>query len=57
MSLSLSVQTIKVCPEFTVCGQINLNDVAAFAQQGYRSIINNRPDGEGGGRPAHQRPD
>lgn len=46
--MTLSVQTIKVCPEFTVCGQINLNDVAAFAQQGYRSIINNRPDGEGG---------
>lgn len=29
-------------------GQITVDDVAVLARQGYRSIINNRPDGEGG---------
>ncbi len=43
-----SVPLQAICPEFTVCGQIALSDVAKLAAQGYRSIINNRPDGEGG---------
>lgn len=43
-----SVPTTPLCPEFTVCGQITVADVALFAKQGFRSIINNRPDGEGG---------
>lgn len=46
--MTLSVRTNQLCPEFTVCGQISVADVALLAQQGYRSIINNRPDGEGG---------
>lgn len=46
--MTLSVQTMKVCPEFTVCGQIAVDDLTVFAKQGYRSVINNRPDGEGG---------
>ena len=46
--MTLSVPTTQLCPEFTVCGQITLDDVATLARQGYRSIINNRPDGEGG---------
>ncbi|MFT3857234.1 MAG: TIGR01244 family sulfur transferase [Aquabacterium sp.] len=46
--MSLSVPTTPLCPEFTVCGQISLHDVEVLARQGYRSIINNRPDGEGG---------
>lgn len=46
--MSLSVQTMTLCPEFTVCGQISIDDVAVFADKGFRSIINNRPDGEGG---------
>lgn len=46
--MSLSVPVNPVCPEFAVCGQINVADVAVLAKQGYRSIINNRPDGEGG---------
>lgn len=46
--MTLSVQTTALCPEFTVCGQITLADVEKFAALGYRSIINNRPDGEGG---------
>jgi uncharacterized protein (TIGR01244 family) len=46
--MSLSVSVSSVCPEFAVCGQISVADVALLAKQGYRSIINNRPDGEGG---------
>lgn len=46
--MTLSVRTQQLCPEFTVCGQITVDDVAVLARQGYRSIINNRPDGEGG---------
>jgi uncharacterized protein (TIGR01244 family) len=46
--MTLSVLTTPLCPEFTVCGQITLADVAVLARQGFRSIINNRPDGEGG---------
>jgi len=46
--MTLSVPTNALCPEFTVCGQITVADVAVFARQGFRSIINNRPDGEGG---------
>ena len=46
--MTLSVPTQQLCPEFTVCGQITVDDVAVLARQGYRSIINNRPDGEGG---------
>jgi uncharacterized protein (TIGR01244 family) len=46
--MTVSVPLNPLCPEFTVCGQIGLSDVAKLAAQGYRSIINNRPDGEGG---------
>jgi uncharacterized protein (TIGR01244 family) len=46
--MTTSVPLLAICPEFTVCGQITLDDVAKLAAKGYRSIINNRPDGEGG---------
>ena len=46
--MTLSVTTTTLCPEFTVCGQISIADVIVLARQGYKSIINNRPDGEGG---------
>ncbi len=46
--MTLSIPTTTLCPEFTVCGQISVADVAVLARQGFRSIINNRPDGEGG---------
>ena len=36
---------------FAVSPQIRANDVAEAAAQGYRAIINNRPDGEGWGQP------
>ena len=35
-------------PNFGTAGQIEPTDVAEIAQQGYKSIINNRPDGEEG---------
>lgn len=33
---------------FATCGQISAADVALLAEQGFRTLINNRPDGEGG---------
>ncbi len=35
-----------------VAGQIDSNDIAAAAEQGVTTIINNRPDGEEMGQPA-----
>ena len=46
--MTVIVPLTPLCPEFTVCGQIHLSDVAKLAAQGYKGIINNRPDGEGG---------
>ncbi len=34
--------------QFGTLGQITADDVAEIARQGYKSIINNRPDGEAG---------
>ena len=36
---------------FAVSPQIHARDVAHLAREGYRTIINNRPDGEGWGQP------
>jgi uncharacterized protein (TIGR01244 family) len=33
---------------FQVCPQLAVEAVPLLAQQGFRSLINNRPDGEGG---------
>ncbi len=46
--MTVSVPLTSLCPEFTVCGQINVADVAKLAAKGFKSIINNRPDGEDG---------
>ena len=35
-------------PEFATAGQIGPDDVAQAAAAGFRSVINNRPDFEGG---------
>ena len=35
----------------SVAGQITRDDIAAFAKDGYGTIINNRPDGEVPGQP------
>ena len=34
--------------QFGTLGQIDSSHLAEIAQQGYKSVINNRPDGEGG---------
>jgi len=50
MSLPISCHTA----QFGTLGQIDYSHVAEIAQQGYKSIINNRPDGEGGpGQPSN----
>lgn len=35
-------------PDFGVCAQASPADMAAFAALGYKTVVNNRPDGEGG---------
>lgn len=42
----MSVQALS--PDFSVAGQITPQDVPAIAQAGFKSIMCNRPDGEGG---------
>lgn len=34
--------------DFGTAGQISPDDIAEIASRGYKSVINNRPDGEGG---------
>lgn len=41
----------KITDQFSVSGQIKPADIAAVKQLGFRSIIANRPDGEGWGQP------
>lgn len=35
-------------PTFSVSAQLSPADLPAMAAQGYKTVINNRPDGEGG---------
>jgi uncharacterized protein (TIGR01244 family) len=42
----------RVTDQISVSPQIGLADVAAAAQAGFRTIINNRPDGEEPGQPS-----
>ena len=37
-----------VAVDVSVCAQIDVDALASLAQAGFRSVINNRPDGEGG---------
>jgi uncharacterized protein (TIGR01244 family) len=34
--------------DVSVCAQIDVDALTSLAQAGFRSVINNRPDGEGG---------
>lgn len=43
---------IRLVPDFAVAPQIAPEDVAEAAAQGFRLIVNNRPDGEERGQPA-----
>ena len=45
----MPLQIISLTPDFAVSPQLATTDFAALAQQGFKTIINNRPDGEGGG--------
>jgi sulfide:quinone oxidoreductase len=38
--------------DLSVAAQIAVADIAALAAQGFRSVINNRPDGEESGQPS-----
>lgn len=44
----MSLPTRPILDWFSVGAQLLPDDVSAAAQQGYRAIINNRPDGEAG---------
>jgi uncharacterized protein (TIGR01244 family) len=41
----------RVTDQFSVAPQIDLEDVARAAQEGFKLLINNRPDGEAPGQP------
>ncbi len=41
----------RLSPDFAVAGQISIEDVAAIAQAGFKSIVCNRPDDEDPGQP------
>ena len=42
----------KLSDTFSTSPQITVDDVVAIAALGFKTIINNRPDGEGGCRTA-----
>lgn len=44
----------KISSKFSVSPQITANDVAQLAEEGYRAIICNRPDGEGADQPSFE---
>ena len=44
----MSIQINKHSENFSTAPQISVEDVAEIAQLGFKTIINNRPDGEGG---------
>jgi len=46
------LQPIRLTDALSVAPQIEPDDVAAAAARGFRSVINNRPDGEQDGQPA-----
>lgn len=48
MSVASETNWNKLDEKIAVSGQISVDDVAAVAAAGYKSIICNRPDGEGG---------
>jgi uncharacterized protein (TIGR01244 family) len=44
----MSITITPLASDFAVSPQLSPGDFAEIARLGYRSIINNRPDGEGG---------
>lgn len=45
----MPLQIIALTPDFAVSPQLATTDFAPLVQQGFKTVINNRPDGEGGG--------
>jgi sulfide:quinone oxidoreductase len=50
----LEVDERKITEALAVSPQIQLEDVADLKRRGYRSLICNRPDGEGADQPSHE---
>jgi uncharacterized protein (TIGR01244 family) len=49
-----SVSTATIDDALSIAGQLQADDMRKLADAGFRSVINNRPDFEGGsGQPAH----
>lgn len=42
------VQAMQISPDFYCTTQISVADIEHLAAQGFKTIVNNRPDGEGG---------
>ena len=47
----LQIRALELAPQVYVCGQLFEQDLRLVANQGVRSIMNNRPDGESIGQP------
>jgi sulfide:quinone oxidoreductase len=45
------MQIVNLTDTIAVSGQLDPQDLPALAEQGYRVVINNRPDGEAPGQP------
>lgn len=45
------MQTKRLTDTLSVASQIDSSDIAMLATQGFRSVVNNRPDGEAGDQP------
>lgn len=48
------MQTKRLTDSLSVASQIDPADIVALASQGFRSLINNRPDGEAADQPASE---
>ena len=44
----MSLTTRSITSDFAVAAQLAATDMAQAAAQGFKTVINNRPDGEGG---------
>lgn len=45
------MNTIRITPKLAVASQPTLDEIAALRHEGYRLVINNRPDGEDAAQP------
>ncbi len=49
----MSAPVHRLTPAFGVAAQLTVDDIAALAAQGWRSLVCNRPDGEAADQPAN----